>query len=392
MTEIKKEAEVVIIGAGVIGCAIAYWLAKKGKKDVFIIERREIAGESSGANMACIKVAYSHPVLSKLSWETMKGVRHFSEEIGRDFGFIGPRLVLVQDKDLERFRGEVDKAAKLGIPGVKIINREELAKLEPYITPTPYACLEEASCIFDSYLYLTALGDQARKLGARICEHTEVLAIKEEKGHVKSVITDKGEMKAEYIVNAAGAWAPQLAAMVGLRIPLSLRTVSTIVTEEVPIRLVRTGGTSETQYASGADDPGTKNVVTFTSFRQMKKGNLVIGRVEVPVLGSAGNHNEHKWTTFEGIQSMARSAVKAMPALKELGVHIIRSWANLYAMTPDYKPILGTVEDHEGLIMANGLNDYGMSHGHKTGELIAELICCGETSIPLDDFRLSRFG
>jgi len=232
-------------------------------------------------------------------------------------------------------------------------------------------------------LYLvTALGDKARELGIKIHEHTEVIDIKVDDRCVKSVVTDKGEIKAKYIVNAAGFWARHVGEMVGLKIPIRAMSCHMLVTEELP-EILR-NNISDSFYSAESAETPRKGIEVFSIYKQTKKGNLLLGMSEGP--------GESKWITLEAFERLCQAAVKAIPILKDMHVNIIRSYGNLYAMTPDGLPILGEVEGLKGFILACGFCDYGIMASYMVGKGICELICSGETSISIDEFGLSRFG
>ena len=381
--EIKKGTEVVIIGGGIIGTSIAYSLAKKGKKDVVLIERKELASEASGANTASILTLVPPPrrVLLELATRTQDVLEHLSKDLERDIEYVTPRIIQIEEGHLKTYEGYCNELRKLGHPEVRIIGRDEIAELEPYLTPRPYGLLDPRGGHVNPLYLVTALGDKARELGVKVYEHTEVVSIKKEKGRVKSVVTDKGELEAAYIVNACGFWAPQIGEMVGLRVPITPLLSQMVVTEELPVRIVKSGSLSISSYFA-ADETAEKEMA-YPAFKQMNKGELLLGVVESP--------GEDKWTTFKGIQAICQEAVTNFPILMDMRVNAITSYANLYAVTPDRLPILGLIKGLEGFIMATGFNDYGISLGYGAGEVISELICAGETSIPIGDCSFSRF-
>lgn len=384
MDKIEKETEVAIIGGGIVGASIAYCLAKGGKKDVTLIERKELASEASGASAAGVMLCLPppRPLLVALASRSLKAFANLSEDLGRDIDYVTPRITVIEDESaLGKYSAYCDTLHKLGHPEMRIIDRAEIIKFEPSLTFGKHALLDPDGGHVNCLYLVTALGDKARELGAKVYEHTEVLNIKQGKGHVKSVVTNRGEIQCEYVVNAAGYWAPRIGEMVGLRIPITPLKAIMLATEELP-PVSHIGCLGSAAYFAADQIAGGLEI--YPIYRQMGKGEILIGITEEP--------GEDKWAAFENIQGICRGVGdKLLPYLKDMRVNIVTSFGNLYAVTPDRLPILGPVEGLEGFIMATGFNDYGIGHGYGAGEVIAELISTGETSIPIGEATFSRF-
>lgn len=353
---------------------------------MILMESGELASEASGANTAslvsCNVQAYRRKAsMIELGRIFPKAVDDLKRELRYDIEYVTPRITVIAEEHLTKFEKYVDEMHEAGFTGLRIIGRDEICGLEPYLTPKKHALFDPEGGRINSLYLTTGLGDKARELGVTIHEHTQVLDIKQERGRVKSVITGKGEVKTEYIVNACGFWAPGIGEMVGLKIPITPILAQMVVTEEIPIRIVKSGSIGISSYAVA--EIVAEKLMPYPAYKQMNKGNLLLGVTESP--------GEDKWTTFEGIQALCRLAVENFPLLKTMGVNIIRTYANLYAVTPDRLPILGTIEGTRGFIMACGLNDYGMSLGYGVGDVISDLICYGEAPFSIHDFSFSRF-
>lgn len=382
----EKETKVVIIGGGIVGTSTAYCLAKKGEKDVILIDAKELASEASGANTASmapwsVQEYRRGASMRELARIFLKAIPDLTTELRYDIEYVTPRITVIEEEHLERFRKYVDVMHEAGIAGLRLIGEDEIIRLEPYLTRRENALYDPDGGRINPLYLTTGLGDKARELGIKIYEYTEVLGIKQERGRVKSVITNRGEVKAEYIVNACGLWAPRIGEMVGLKIPITPLLAQMVVTEELPVRIVKAGSISISSYA--AAEEVAEKLMAYPVYKQMKKGNLLLGVTESP--------GENKCTTSEGIQALCQLAVQNFPLLRDMGVNAIRTYANFYAVTPNRRPILGLVQGIMGLIMACGLNDYGMSLGYGVGEVISNLICYGDNPFPIDDLNFSRF-
>jgi glycine/D-amino acid oxidase-like deaminating enzyme len=225
-----------------------------------------------------------------------------------------------------------------------------------------------------------ALNLQAEKLGAKIFHHTEVQGIEVKGGKVRGVMTDKGAIKTDTVVNAAGPWSCFIGEMVGLQVPVTPFQMAMLVTEQLPpcVSHPIMGASYMVEEDTGKEgELGCGLIVS-----QQASGNLLIG-------ASWRDAGYDKTTIREEIERIARLNMEAMPALKD--VRVIRSYANFFPHTQDDLPILGKVDAIEGFIMAAGHNGHGIGLGPGSGKLIQELICEGKTSIPLEHLSLSRF-
>lgn len=384
----QRHAEVVVLGAGIAGLSTAYYLAKLGRGDVAVVEKGEVGCMASGANAAVItsmSSLWESRAMFALGKVNIDEYERFNEEWGRDLEFerCGYLPLIETESQLEERKASVEARLKMDVTGLRLVQREELLELEPNVAPDLFGAEFRTTDGHINVLYLMcALADKVREMGVHIHEHTQAVDIKAENGQVKSVITTNGEIGTKYIVNACGVAAPAIGKMVGIKIPIIANREQFLVTEEVQ-NLIRRPIISVSYYKDLDRAAATAETVAFAANPQ-KKGNLLIGGMNDFV-------GIDKRTTLRAYQAISKTAMRYLPVLKSQPVHIIRGYANYYVHTPDGQPILGKVDDLDGFIMAGGLNDYGMSVGAGVGKSIAELICFGESSIPLEGFRLSRF-
>ena len=211
--------------------------------------------------------------------------------------------------------------------------------------------------------------------------HIEITGIKLKSSRVRSIITAKGEIETDTIVNATGVYAARIGKLVDLDIPIKPRRGQILVTEAAP-QILRRGLLSAGYIAAKFDPSLAETQGVGISMDQTSSGNLLLGSTREFV-------GFDKRTTYEGINNILKNTSRIIPKLKNM--HIIRSFGGLRPYTPDGLPILGKVQGIEGFIMAAGHEGDGMALSPITGELIAELIDTGETRISLDHFRLERF-
>jgi len=377
------EAEVVVIGGGVVGSSTAYFLARAGKK-VVLVEKGYKAGEASGANAAFVWSITRKPGIDiRLAMHSINIHRQLQKELDRDFEYVynGGLLVIEDEKQLPFVEAHVKARAEDGYP-LEMIDAKQVFELEPLLSKEKIigAVFSPIDGTTNPIFLVISLNLQARKLDAKIFHHTEVCGIEVADGKVKGVITDKGTIKTNTVVNAAGSWGCFIGEMVGLKVPITPYQLAMLVTEQLPpcVSHPIMGASYMVEEDTGKEGGlGCGLIIS-----QQTAGNLLIG-------ASWRDAGYDKRINQEEIELMARINVETMPSLKD--VRVIRSYANFFPHTDDDLPILGKVNGMEGFIMACGHNGHGICLGPGSGKLIQELICEGKTSIPLDELSLSRF-
>jgi len=378
-----KKAEAVVIGGGVIGSSTAYFLAQAGI-DVVLVEKGYQSGEASAANSAFVwTITRRAGIDIKLSMHSLRLHQQLQKELDMDFEYVcnGGLLVINDEKQMSYVEDHVRKRTEDGFP-LEIIDAKQTLELEPFLSKekTIGAVFSPVDGTTNPIFLGVALNLQAKKLGATICHHTEVLGIEVVSGKVKGVITDKGTIKTNTAVNAAGTWGGAIGAMVGLKVPITPFQMAVLVTEQLPPCVSHPIMGASYMVEEDAGKKGELGCGLIVS--QQTSGNLLIGN-------SWRNAGYDKRTSQEEIELMARVNVGSMPSLKN--VRVIRSYANFFPHTDDDLPILGKVDGVEGFIMACGHNGHGVGLGPGSGKLIQELICEGKTAISLDELSLSRF-
>ena len=380
---LPQEAEIVVIGGGVVGSAITYFLARAGKS-VVLIEKGCMAGEASGANAAFVWSITRKPGIDvRLAMHSFYVHRQLKAELEMDFEYVqGGGLLIIEDgSQLSFVQAHLQKRADDGYP-LEMIDAQQVLELEPHLAKERVvgAVYSPIDGNTNPIFLVIALNRQAQQSGAQLFHYTEVLDIEVAGGRVKSVVTDKGTIKTNTVVNAAGSWGCLIGDMVGIKVPVTPFQLAMLVTEQLPPTLSH--AIMGASYMVEEDTGKAAELGCGLIMSQQRAGNLLIG-------ASWRKAGYDKRTNQEEIELMARVNVRAMPMLKN--VRIIRSYANFFPNTPDDLPILGPVEGVEGFIMACGHCGHGIGMGPGSGKLIQELICDGKTEIPLDELNLSRF-
>lgn len=368
-----KTADVIIIGGGVTGCSIAYNLAKKGIRDVVVLEKKFLASGATGRCGAGVRQQWGTEMNCRLAMESIKFFETANEELEYDgdieFHQGGYLLVSTTEKEDAQFKKNVELQKSLGIP-VEYITPQEAKEIVPYLNTN---IIRSATfCPKDGHLnpFLTtdAYARAAKKLGVKIYTFTEVLGIKVENGKIKGVITNKGEISTNIVVNAAGGYSKLIADMVGVDIPVYSERHQILVTEPV----------------EPMQDPMVMSFSLNIYCQQTPHGSFIMGR------GDDSEPRDLRVTSsWHFLDEMAKTVVELLPPVGEL--RVIRQWAGLYNMTPDKHPIYGPVKGVEGFYLAIGFSGHGFMLGPMSGLLITEQILGEKNTIDISRLTLERF-
>jgi 4-methylaminobutanoate oxidase (formaldehyde-forming) len=378
--KMKTQAEIVIIGGGIYGAQVAYHLAKNGRKDVVIIEKGEIAsGESSHAAGLVTQFATSQAMLK---------FRMYSVELYSELGLfshVGSLRVASSKEQLKEMERSVSRAKALGLD-CEVISPEEAVKAMPQISKENLfgGIYLPRDGQLDPYTTTTSMAKFAKELGVEIYTNTRVTGIKvSAKGEVQAVVTDKGEIRCELIINAAGMWAPRIAAMAGLHIPTTPVDHQHIALKAVP------------GHEFSPETPCLRDPDNLVYMRQ-EQGGLVIGGYEPKPLprwidGTPWEHGSKSFPgDFDQFEMLLEGAIRRLPFLDQAGIITLVRHPGAY--TPDCQPLLGPMAGVKGFWMMAGmsLNGYGGAGG--MGKLMAEWIIDGEAPMDVYGYRATRFG
>ncbi|MCI0555683.1 MAG: FAD-dependent oxidoreductase, partial [Anaerolineae bacterium] len=376
----KSQAEIVVIGGGIYGVNIAYHLSKLGKKDIVLLEKSDIAsGESSHAAGVVTQFATS---------KTMMQFRKYSIELYSELGLfnhVGSLRVASSREQLKELERSVSRAKAIGMD-VEIISPSEAVKVMPQISAEELygAIYLPRDGHLGPYDTTTSMARLIKEMGVEVNTHTRVIGLElSPKGEIQKVITDKGSIKTNIVVNAAGMWAPRIAAMVGVYLP-----TTPVDHQHIAIKAV-------TGHEFPKQTPCLRDPDNLVYMRE-EQGGLVIGGYEPNPLARwiDGAPWEHSNATlpadYKRFEMLLEGAIRRIPFLKDAGIIDITCHPGAY--TPDCQPMLGPVPGARGLWMAAGmsLNGYGGAGG--MGKLMAEWIVEGEASMDVYAFRATRFG
>jgi sarcosine oxidase subunit beta len=367
-----RTADIVIIGAGAIGCSIAYHLALRGARDVVVLERDMVGAGSTSKAAGGIRVQFGTRVEIEFSLRSIEFFTRFEEEMGVpcDYRQEGYLILLTDEPDVARFRRNVDLQRSLGAE-VSLVGPDDARAIVPGLRVDDV--LAAAWGPRDGYAspndVVQAYAAQARARGVRILEGTPVTAIELSGDRVTAVVTPAGRIETPLVVNAAGPQAPLVGRMVGLDLPVDPRRRHIFVTGEfsgvrhpMPLVIDRSSGfycrSEQRQVLMSAGDVGATTEFTAT--------------VDWSVLDQAID-----------------KAVRRIPALEGASIH--HAWAGLRPLTPDEHGILDWAPGVRGLYLAIGFCGHGFQHSPAAGQVVAEVLTGAPASIDIRDLGIGRF-
>jgi glycine/D-amino acid oxidase-like deaminating enzyme len=372
--ELPAHADVIVIGAGIVGCSAAYHLAGAGAGAVLVLDREDAVGRgSTGACAGGFRQQFTSEVNVRLSQASLPMILGFEQEHGIPVTIAQDGyLFLVRDEVAwEGFLRGVELQRSLGVP-VEVLDPSDAAALVPGIERTGLvgATFGPQDGIADPAALTQGYATLARGAGATFALGTTVRAIElGDDGAIAGVRTDGGAVGASAVVLAAGAWSGALAATAGVDVPI----------EPVPRVVVTTDG------FPGVPARRTLVIDAETSFYFHREGDGVL-------MGMAGEDRPSFDTSVDErfvADELIPRAVEVFPPVAEAGVR--SSWVGLYEMTPDRHPIIGPAPA-PGLFIAAGFSGHGFQHGPIVGKLIAELIAGGAAhSMDVARLALDRF-
>ena len=391
--QLNKTAEVVVIGGGIIGCSVAYYLAKKRLKVIVIEKNQGLCFGASGSNQAGLLFQLFESPLFEFARESMRLYENLSKEIGYNIEHerLGYLLVIYNEEQYHGAAKHVESMHRKGI-NAQLLEGNEIRKLEPFLGDDLIAGMADwESAMVNPFKVTYGFARAARKLKASFLLSTKVTKIEMDKNDkIMSVVTDRGKIETNFVVNAAGAWASEIGEMLGVNIPVRPLKGQVLVTEPVPLNKVwRSIGDPPSHWTTPSSPKAiekTKDSVVIlggrTVIRQESTGNWLIGSTHELVYDNR--------VTMETIRGLAKGAIRLIPKLK--GVNCIRAYAGLrpYCYVDDL-PIISKVDSPSGFVLATGHGAIGVTAAPLTGKLISELITENRTSIPIDAFSFSRF-
>jgi sarcosine oxidase, subunit beta len=370
---VKSRCEVAIIGGGVMGLSIAYQLARRGLTDVVVLERGYLAQGASGRNGGGVRMQWSTEMNVRLMQESIEICRHFAQEIGVNVWFRQGGYLFLARSEAERVKMQRNVALqnRYGVP-TRMLSPEEARGIVPEldVKNVVCACYNPKDGVLFPWPFLWGYAHQALARGVEVHLFTDVTGIDRLGGTSGFMVhTSKGPVRAKRVINAAGAWSPEVARLVGVELPNRPHRHEILSTE--PLKPFLT--------------PMVSVLRSGLYFSQSMRGEIVTGiTVEDHDDGRIKMGSRLKFLT-----TLARELVAIMPRLAD--VKILRQWAGPYDVSPDGRPILGEPPGVPGFFLACGFVGHGFMMAPVMGKYYAEWLTGGDKHEVFDACRLQRF-
>lgn len=372
-----RSADVVIIGAGIVGASIAFHLTEAGCKNVLVLERETRQGlGSTGKSMGGVRAQFSTDVNIRLSLYSIPFFQHFEEFTGRPSGYKPHGYVFIATNKfhMDYLRANYARQKNWGLKRVQLLKPDDIRRVLPQLRFDDI--LGGSFCPTDGFVdpnsIMTGFMERAIERGATLERASPVIGIDVANGAVSAVETARETVATRTVVNAAGPWASEIARMAGLELPIQPLRRMLVPTEPFP-------GLPERL-------PMMIDMTTGWHFRQEGLGLLMAW--------ADPNEKPGFRTDFDPafLEKILTRAADRVPCFANLAVNPRRCWAGLYAMSPDHHAILGPSPDLRGFFFANGFSGHGVMHSPATGRILADLILNGTTNvIDAGSLNIQRF-
>jgi len=365
-----RDADVLVIGAGLHGCSAALQLARRGFR-VTVLERRHVGRHASGINAGGVRTLGRDPAEVPLSVIGMAHWHGLAALVGDDGGFkaCGQLKVAENAAEMAKLEARVASVRRMGYEHEKLIDAGELRRLVPALAPHCVGAIHVPDDgAADPYRTTHAFAARARAEGVEIVEGEGVTGL-DRRGGAWEAVAGERRYRAGTVVNAAGAWAGRIAALVGESFPLKTRASMMMVTERVPMIV----------------SPVVGAVGRPLSFKQSPEGTAIIGGGQQ---GRADLDLEQGWVDVVNLSRSAKTATDLFPAMR--GVGLVRAWCGIEAETPDRLPVIERSMAVPDLVHVFGFSGHGFQLGPVCGEAVADLVTRGATELPIAPFGSAR--
>lgn len=371
-------AKAVVIGGGLIGLSIARALVERGRTDVLVLERHQLAGAGTGKSSGIVRAHYGVPSIAAMAWRSLPVFEELGDEVGfRQVGY----TVIVGPENVDPLKANTGMHQDLGVD-VDLIDVDRLAGMWPMMSvdDVASASYEPRGGFADATQLALYYGRRARDGGATIRQHTPVARILTRDDAVAGVELDNGEVvEADLVIVASGWWSASLLADLGIDFPVeAYRSELLIVDAGQPL----------------PELPVVSDLVSLQYCRVEGAGQFLVGTSDHADFGAklVDPDRYSNIASEASIETYAGKLMHRFPGFPDPSV--THSYAGVYDVPPDWNPVIGPVGGIDGLILCAGFAGHGFKISPAVGDLVADLVLEGDSTdadVPAADFRLERF-
>jgi glycine/D-amino acid oxidase-like deaminating enzyme len=371
---------VVVVGAGVVGSAVAYALAQSGHR-VAVLEQGVLGGAVTGASLACLG---THMIdlkeLPLLIW-SCQAWKELARNLTPEFEYVqcGQLRFIEREADIPAAEHWIETEREHGLEP-ELLDAEAVRQVEPGLTgPIVGATHSPGDAVVNPFLAVRALLRAARDSGADVHAHVPARKIEVSNGRVVGVMTDDGLMTADSVVLATGPWTAELAATCGVDLPIRPRKAQCLATVAQPPTIRKVVGACE---SSGGVEAG------YTQIQQARSGQILFNTVLAGGLSDDGAQNQTPEVDPRFVLDSIATLLRLFPCLET--IELLRSWVRFEAVAPDDRFLIGPAGP-EGLFIAAGDAGTGFVRAPAVGHLIGQMLDGKESSFHSDLYAPSRF-
>lgn len=373
-----RTADVVIVGAGVMGASVAWHLTALGCRSVILLDRSPTSGTgSTGRATGGFRAQYASPINVRLSLMAREKLRQFHDTTGGDCGYqpVGYLFLAADQGQLATLREAIAVQRAAGLTESAMVSLDDIARLNPAIVLDGVVGGSFGST--DGYIrplgILQGYLDAAVRAGAEVLYDTAPVSFERDGDRIVSVTTGTGRITAEHVVNATGAWAADLAQLAGVSLPVTPERRQVAITAPTS--------------ALPPSTPMTIFAKDGFHFRVRDGRVLLLWPVETTAADRYDTTFDAAW--LDGVVARAHQRV---PVLRTVPIDRAGSWCGLYEMSPDHHAILGAAPGLANFWLINGSSGHGVMHAPALGQLLAEMILAGRAaSLDTHALRPTRF-
>lgn len=364
-------ANIVIIGGGVMGMSAAWNLASRGVKGIVVLEQHELGRGSSAKPMGGVRANFSDPHNVILGQRSLKAFRDFNENFGVNIELskVGYLFLARTEEEAADLEASTATQNELGVNSY-MVSPEKVAELNPFIDPSKivagsyspedgYACPAAA---------IEGFKRACLELGVTIMNRTEVSDIVTSNGAIEAVVTNRGTIRCQQVICAAGAWSKKIGEMAGHELPVEPTRRMIGLTEQLP--------------QAHATVPFTLDLSTTWYMHNYYNG-LLLG------ISHEAEPGFNRDFSFEWLDEFNAASEIFAPSL--VNPRLEAGWAGFYENTPDHNAIIGESEKVSGFYYITGFSGHGFLQGPAAGEFVADIVTGKESFLPKDCFSTERF-